>query len=323
MEPAEPIPIKLALVDSDLKGETVVLNHHSMLTPSNFKFGVLRNPSQNFQFRGMLWLTTKNLIFKGFFIEKMGASKISENLVKPFCNIDKDQPFEMKFPIEKVSEIFIGHDNKFQKRFQRYPKLRITFNDEGGTNTFYFYLTRENLIDDELYINKRCTEWKEKIQEQKTKITGVEAGPEAPKVPTPPVPGKRVAPAPRPQAPGVKPALATAPTSLPAATPLGGTDKLLKDMVASSDKKRTGKVLVKPLEEREKPAFVPTVRPIEKSKEELEEEGLAMNLLDTLVPISDDEFQTAQADSSVARCPHCGWIINYATSKCPRCRKTL
>jgi hypothetical protein len=315
MEPAEPIPIKLALVDSDLKGETVVLNHHSMLTPSNFKFGVLRNPSQNFQFRGMLWLTTKNLIFKGFFVEKMGASKISENQLKPFCNIDKDQPFEVKVPIEKISEIFIGHDNKFQKRFQHYPKLRITFTENGGTNTFYFYMTRENLIDDELYINKRCTEWKEKIQELKTKITGIAAAPEVPQVPMPPLPGKRVAPAPRPQAPGGKPA--------PAAAPLGGTDKLLKDAVASSDKKRVGKVLVKPLEEREKPVFTPTVKAIEKSKEELDEEALAMNLLDTLVPISDDEFQAAQADSSVARCPHCGWIINYATAKCPRCRKSL
>jgi hypothetical protein len=323
MEPAEPIPIKLALVDSDLKGETLVLNHHSMLTPSNFKFGVLRNPSQNFQFRGMLWLTTKNLIYKGFLVEKMGASKISENLVKPFCNIDTEQPFEKKIPIETISEIFVGHDNKFQKRFQRYPKLRITFNEDSESNTFYFYLTRENLIDDELYVNKRCTEWKESIQEQKTKITGVAAVPEIPGVPSPPVPGQRVTPSLRPQAPGAKPTPAAVPTSAAAATSIGGTDKLLKDVVASSDKKRFGKVTVKPLEEREKPAFIPTVTPIEKSKEELEEEALAMNLLDTLVPISDDEFQSAQADSSVARCPHCGWIINYATSKCPRCRKTL
>lgn len=320
MEPAEPIPIKLALVDSDLKGETLVLNHHSMLTPSNFKFGVLRNPSQNFQFRGMLWLTTKNLIYKGFLVEKMGASKISENLVKPFCNIATDQPFETKIPIENVADIFIGHDNKFQKRFQRYPKLRITFNEDGTSNTFYFYLTRENLIDDELYINKRCTEWKDKIQEQKAKITGVPAVPETPTIPSPPVPGQR--PAQRLQAPGAKPAPAAVPTSATAATPVSGTDKLLKDVVASSDKKRYGKITVKPLEEREKPAFIPTVAP-EKSKEELEEEALAMNLLDTLVPISDDEFQAAQADSSVARCPHCGWIINYATAKCPRCRKAL
>ncbi|MDD1777936.1 MAG: hypothetical protein LUQ65_07175, partial [Candidatus Helarchaeota archaeon] len=238
---------------------------------------------------------------------------------KPFCNIDKDQPFEIKIPIEKISEIFIGHDNKFQKRFQHYPKLRITFAENGGANTFYFYLTRENLIDDELYINKRCAEWKEKIQEQKVKITGVEV----PQVPTPPIPGKRVTPGPRPQVLGVKPAPAAAPASTPATAPLGGTDKLLKDVVASSDKKRVGKVLVKPLEEREKPVFMPTVKPIDKSQEELDEEALAMNLLDTLVPISDDEFQAAQADSSVARCPHCGWILNYASVKCPRCRKTL
>ena len=97
----------------------------------------------------------------------------------------------------------------------------------------------------------------------------------------------------------------------------------MKDVIASSDKKRVGKVLVKPLEEREKPVFTPTVKPIDKSQEELDEEALAMNLLDTLVPISDDEFQAAQADSSVARCPHCGWILNYASVKCPRCRKTL
>jgi len=313
MEPAEPLPIELTLEDSELENESILLNHHSMLTPANFKFSVLRSPNQNFQFRGMLWLTTKNLIFKGFFIEKMGADKISENLLKPYCNIDQEQPFDTKIPIEKISEVFIGHDNIFQKRFQQYPKLRVSFNGEENSNTFYFYLTRDNLIDDELYINKRCTEWKDKILEQKNKLTGAEPVPEQP--PAPPMPSKKGV--------ATKPATATTPTPPPSIMLPLGTEGVLKQAVESSDKKRVGRVIVKPLEERQKPAFIPTVKPLEKSKEELEEEALAMNLLDTLVPISDDEFQAAQADSSVARCPNCGWIINYATLKCPRCRKEL
>ena len=323
MEPAESLPIELTLLDSELENESIILYHHSMLTPSNFKFSVLRNPNQNFQFRGKLWLTTKNLIFKGFFIEKMGANKISENLVKPFCDIDQEQPFDMKIALEKVSDVFVGHDSIFKKRFQRYPKLRVTFKDDDGTNTFYFYLTRENLIDDELYVNKRCMEWKDKILERRTELTGAEAVPEVPEAPAvPSIAGRKGAPVPRPKAPMTKPVAATASRSAAIATPLG-TEGVLKQAVESSDKKRVGKVIVKPLEERERPAFIPTVTQIEKSKEELEEEALAMNLLDTLVPISDDEFQAAQADSSVSRCPHCGWIINYATVKCPRCRKEL
>jgi hypothetical protein len=320
MEPAEPLPIELNLEASELESESILLNHHSMLTPSNFKFSVLRNPNQNFQFRGKLWLTTKNLIYKGFFINKMGANKISENLLKPYCDIDTEQPFTIKIPIEKILELLIGHDTKFQKRFQHYPKLRITFDGEEGSNTFYFYLTRENLIDDELYINKRCNEWRDKILAQKSELTGVPAVPEVPKAP--PMPAKKGAPASYPKAPVAKPAAAAVKASAPLAAPVG-TEGVLKQAIESADMKRVGKVVVKPLEEREKPAFTPTVTPIDKSKEELEEEALAMNLLDTLVPISDDEFQSAQADSSVARCPHCGWIINYATVKCPRCRKEL
>ena len=85
--------------------------------------------------------------------------------------------------------------------------------------------------------------------------------------------------------------------------------------------RRFGKVVVNPLEEREKPKFTPLTPTVKEPVET--EESLAMNLLDTLVPISDDEFQSAAADTSIARCPHCGWILNYSSTKCPRCRKKI
>ncbi|HUY00929.1 MAG TPA: hypothetical protein VMV49_15310 [Candidatus Deferrimicrobium sp.] len=296
MEPADPIPIQLTLEKGEIENENIILNHHSMLTPSNFNFSVLRNPTQNFQFRGILWCTTQNLIYKGFFIKKMGATKVSEKLMKPYCDIETDQSIELKIPIKDISEIFIGHDTTFQKRFQRYSKLRITFNGEDGSTMFYFYLTRENLIDDELYINKRCSEWKDKITELKEKSLG--------KAPAVPSSAKEVPTAPRPS------------------TPLKGTEGLLKEVIADAEIKRYGRIIVKPLEEREKPKFELITKPIE-SKEEVKEELEFSALLDTLVPVSDEEFSAAAADSSIARCPHCGWILGYSTNKCPRCRKEI
>ena len=308
MEPADPLPIKPSLEDSEFKNQGIVLNHHSMLTPSNFNFSVLRNKTQNFQFRGMLWLTNQNLVYKGFFVEKMGATKVSEKLMKPYCDIDQNQPFELAIPLKSISEIFIGHDETFQKRMQRYSKLRITYQGDDGANTYYFYLTRENLIDDELYISKRCNEWKSKILELKDKAEG-----KAPTV----APSTPAAPASATSAP-----VKAAPTAQPVAKPVLGTEGLLKKAIQDTDAKITGKVVVKPLEEREKPTFTAISKPIEPIQDEEIEPEFA-SILDTLVPVSDEEFSAAAADTSISKCPHCGWILGYATNKCPRCRKEI
>jgi hypothetical protein len=300
MEPADPIPIQLTLNKEELNNEEILLNHHSMLTPSNFNFSVLRNPTQNFQFRGILWLTTLNLVYKGFFITKMGANQISEKIMKPYCDIETDQSVELKIPIKNISDVFIGHDTTFQKRFQRYSKLRITFDGEDGSKIFYFYLTRENLIDDELYINKRCSEWKDKITELRDKSLGKAQAAPIPTITA----GKEMPTAPRP------------PTSVL------GTDGLLKEVIADADVKRYGRIIVKPLEEREKPKFELITKPIGKEAETKEEPEFSA-LLDTLIPVSDEEFAAAAADSSIARCPYCGWILGYSTNKCPRCRKEI
>lgn len=308
MEPAEPLPVKLTLEDPEFKSEKILLIHHSMFTPSDIKFSVLRNLTQNFKYRGTIWLTDKNLVYKGFPIRKMGVTKVSDKLVKPFCEIDSSQPFQMKIDISKISEIFSGHDSTFQRRFQRYPKLRITYRENGGVTTIYFYLTRENLIDDELYINKRCSEWQNKINELRGESGGAPTVPAKPSVPTMGAPRLPVAPS------------AASATSAPSG-PRIGTDALLKKAAEEVEAKRFGKVVVKPLEEREKPAFTPVAAPIQS---ETEEEAPAFTkLLDALVPVSDDEFTAAAADSSISKCPHCGWILGYATTKCPRCRKTI
>ncbi len=300
MEPAESLPEKPTLSEAERKGEQIVLEHHSMLTPSDFNFSVLRNPTQNFQFRGILWLTDRHLVYKGFFVTKMGATKVSEALMKPFCNIDTNQPVSITIPIDEVSDVFMGHDATFQKRFQRYPKLRIQFKSNGGVRAFYFYLTRDNLIDDELYINKRCKEWMDKIMELRSKKMGITPPP----VPTPVKAGTPAAVPAVPKAKGI------------------GTEGVLKEAVATVEGKRFGKIVVKPIEERPKPEFKALTTPV-KVKDEEEEEPAYTKLLDTLIPVSDDEFTAAAADSSVSRCPHCGWILNYATSKCPRCRKEI
>jgi len=305
MEPAEPLPVK-----PTLENETVLLSHHSMLTPKDYTFSVLRDPAQNFKYRGILWLTDKDLIYKGFIVKKMGANKVSEKLFKPFCELDISQSYETKIPIKNIEKVFTGHDDTFQKRFQRYPKLRITYKDNGSKITTYFYLLRENLIDDELYINKRCNEWKNKI----TELIGKEVGaaptaPALPKMPARPVPA---VPSAAPKAAPVAPA----PTP-----PRIGTDALLEKAAQEVEAKRFGKVTVKPLEEREKPRFAAIATPIREQVEEPEPEFT--KLLDALVPVSDDEFSAAAADTSIAKCPHCGWILGYSTVKCPRCRKVL
>ncbi|MHA1266406.1 MAG: hypothetical protein ACTSRS_14325 [Candidatus Helarchaeota archaeon] len=305
MEPAEPLPVKPTFTEGDY-----LLMHHSMMTPANYNFSVLRNPTQNFKYRGILWLTSKNLVFKGFPVLKMGAIKSSEKLFRPFCEIDTTQPYEIKISLEKITEIFIGHDSTFQKRFQRYPKLKITFQENGSNMSLYFYLTRENLIDDELYINKRCSEWQNKIRELKEKERKVSE-------PTPVIQGVS-----KPQSisPRVPSSPATVVPSPPKPTPVG-TDKLLQKAAEEIGAKRYGKVIVKPLEEREKPSFSTIATPIKTEPEKAEPEFT--KLLDTLIPVSDEEFTTAAADSSIAKCPHCGWILGYATKKCPRCRKPL
>jgi len=296
MEPADPLPTKLTLEDTEFKKEQVMLTHHSMLTPMSMNFSVLRSPTQNFKYRGVLWLTDSHLIYKGFPIIKMGSNKVSENLVKPFCELDTKQPFETIVKIENISDVFVGHDDTFQKRFQRYPKLRIKYKGVDGEITSYFYLTRENLIDDELYINKRCTEWHDKINDLLSKTVGAE------------------------------PAAATAAEGAPKAAAVKavrvGTDGLLKEAVAGVEKKIVGKVIVKPLEEREKPQFSAIAMPIDEAAP-VEEDAAFAKLLDGLVPVSDEEFNAAAADTSISKCPHCGWILGYATNKCPRCRKEL
>ncbi|MHA1357348.1 MAG: hypothetical protein ACTSQI_02890 [Candidatus Helarchaeota archaeon] len=312
MEPAEPLSEKPSLSDSEQKGLTIILEHHSMLTPSNFNFSVLRNSTQNFKYRGIAWLTEQNFIFKGFPIVKMGATQVSEKLMKPFCEIETtESPYTLIIPLETISDIFIGHDSTFQKRFQRYPKLRLQYKSANGSETVYFYLTRENLLDDELYINKRCTEWKNKLTELIQKVKGAPVAPESPAIP---------------KVPTTPPPKITTPTTAPAATIPKvkgiGTDALLQKAVEEVGAKRFGKVVVKPLEEREKPKFEALSAPV-KAVEEEEPEPEFVKLLDTLVPISDKEFSIATADSSIARCPHCGWILGYATSKCPRCRKEI
>ncbi len=305
MEPAEPLPVELTL-----ENENVLLSHHSMLTPADYTFSVLRNPAQNFKYRGILWLTDTDLIYKGFPVKKMGANKVSDKLFKPFCDLNSDQLYETKISIEKIVEVFSGHDSTFQKRFQRYPKLRITYKDNGGKAIAYFYLTRENLIDDELYINKRCNEWKNKLSEIVEKVVGIiPAAPAVPKVPTKPSPFAS------------SPATKATPVP-PAPTPARvGTDGLLRKVEQEVGAKRFGKVTVKPLEERDKPKVTPVATPVRNEVEEPEPEFT--KLLDALVPVSDDEFSAAAADTSIAKCPHCGWILGYATFKCPRCRKAI
>lgn len=308
MEPSEPLPVKLTL-----ENETSLLSHHSMLTPADHTFSVLRNPTQNFKYRGILWLTEKDLIYKGFPVTKVDAIKVSEKLIKPLCEIDVNQPYNTRIPIKNIVEVFIGHDSTFQKRFQRYPKLRITFQDNNGESTSYFYLTRENLIDDELYINKRCNEWKNKINE----LLGrdVEVPPTVPAIPK----GPKKAP---PLVPSTAGATATLAPISPAPTPPRiGTDALLDKAAEEIGAKRFGKVTVKPLEERERPKFTAVATPIQDKVEEPEPEFT--KLLDALVPVSDEEFSSAAADTSIAKCPHCGWILGYSTFKCPRCRKEL
>ncbi len=311
MEPAEPLPEKPNLSDSERKGKDILLEHHSMLTPSDFNFSVLRNPAQNFKYRGILWLTETDLVFKGFPVVKMGATKVSEKIMKPFCEIKADQPYTLAIPLDEVSDVFTGHDSTFQKRFQRYPKLRLEYKGEDGSQTIYFYLTRENLIDDELYINKRCNEWREKLNKLIQKPTSAPSVPEAPAIPK--APSATATPA---SAPAPAPAVATP------KVPSIGTDALLEKAVEEVGAKRFGKVVVKPLEEREKPKFEALSAPI-KPLEEDEPEPEFVKLLDTLVPVSDEEFSAAAADTSISRCPHCGWILGYATSNCPRCRKEI
>ncbi|NVM02038.1 MAG: hypothetical protein HWN67_06860, partial [Candidatus Helarchaeota archaeon] len=41
------------------------------------------------------------------------------------------------------------------------------------------------------------------------------------------------------------------------------------------------------------------------------------------IEILSTEFESMTADTSINKCPHCGWLLAWDQHKCPKCRKEV
>ncbi|MHA1385533.1 MAG: hypothetical protein ACTSR3_17400 [Candidatus Helarchaeota archaeon] len=149
--------IKGLKLDSDkLKDQKIILSNVASLTPSDFEFSALRSKTQNLQYIGKLWLTDKNLIFKGFNLEEL--SPIREPADKIVMKLG--DPYENSFDLSKIDKIFVGHDETFGRRHQIFSKLRISSNNDH----YYFILFDDKLVSVKEEVYERSKNWQDKIE---------------------------------------------------------------------------------------------------------------------------------------------------------------
>ncbi|MFX0139312.1 MAG: hypothetical protein ACFFDN_37070 [Candidatus Hodarchaeota archaeon] len=148
---------KIELEGQELEDQKILLSNIASLSTMDFEFSALRSKTQNLQYLGKLFLTNKNLIFKGFNIKEL--SPIREPANKIICKLG--EPYLNSIDLSTIDKIFIGHDETFGRRHQIFSKLRIT----GKTDTFYFILFNEKLVSVKEKVFERAKEWQAKIEE--------------------------------------------------------------------------------------------------------------------------------------------------------------
>ncbi|NVM01594.1 MAG: hypothetical protein HWN67_04630, partial [Candidatus Helarchaeota archaeon] len=142
---------KVKLEGQELKDENILLSNIASLTSDDFEFSALRSKTQNLQYLGKIFLTDKNLIFKGFNISEM--SPIREPADKIICKLG--EPYTNSIDLATIDKIFVGHDETFGRRHQMFSKLIIT----SKSKIYYYILLEEKLVSNKETVYKFTKEW--------------------------------------------------------------------------------------------------------------------------------------------------------------------
>ncbi|MHC1591179.1 MAG: hypothetical protein ACXQS8_03770, partial [Candidatus Helarchaeales archaeon] len=75
-------------------------------------------------------------------------------------------------------------------------------------------------------------------------------------------------------------------------------------------------------------AYAPVAQTYKKAVIEEKEHSFTDKILDDItesidIDVLDYELNTSYADTSVNRCPHCGWMLAWNAKKCPKCKKSV
>ena len=379
------------LTEKDIKkfGESVI-EKPACMVPSTFSFSALKSATQNLQYKGTLFLTPTHLVFKGNEIVSCGKiTDIADSGDTSSVPIElKSSDFELDVEIEKIKDIFVGHDELFGRRHLIFPKLRIA----TSSKIWYFLLFDNNLLSSKNDIQKRAEEMKEKIGMAKRGALKDKGSVSTPKVVKPKVvkPETKAAPdipiakviqdkstqpedrkisvedlkkvakkpvvaTPKPVEAKVKPV--PEPTQTPETPVLKNIEKLkqkpqkmpeepkkavapkatqkksvaeiIKDKQEEISSKKKFKITeVKPYEPQTKTTYAPMAQVMKPTKlEEKDDKYLDDLLLDMSeevdIDILEGELSQASADTSIHRCPHCGWMLAWNSTSCPKCKKRI
>ncbi|MHA1785023.1 MAG: hypothetical protein ACTSVY_12480 [Candidatus Helarchaeota archaeon] len=105
--------------------------------------------------------------------------------------------------------------------------------------------------------------------------------------------------------------------------------EIIKDKQQEISSKKVFKITkVKPYESSSKTTYAPMAQVMKPTKiEEKEDKYLNDLLLDMTeevdLDILEGELSQASADTSINRCPHCGWILAWNSVTCPKCKKRV
>jgi len=139
----------ITLTTDEIKDTKVLLYNHCLITTSDTEFSIINTKTLNFKYRGKLWLLDKGILFKGYEIISFQVQKdLNEpNKYKPICKVDYSKPVKIELPFSRITGTFIGHDDKFRKRFLNYSKLRIDYETEDYEDkSLYILFTNEDLL---------------------------------------------------------------------------------------------------------------------------------------------------------------------------------
>ena len=321
-------------------------------------------------------LTPTHLVFKGN--EIVSCGKIIDitsqtNIVEDVSIELKNSVFTLDIEVDKIKDVFVGHDELFGRRHLIFPKLRIA----TSSKIWYFALFDKSLKSKKGDVEERATNMKAKIGQAKKGELSDGGAPVskavAPKVIRPTVTSqvpiatvvkdkpksttasgikaenlKKLAKKPTVVQPTVKkeePKLKNierlkekGPEIKPKPKVEMKEDRFkVKKSVAEIIQDKQDEVLskksfkitkVKPYEPQAKTTYSPMAQVMKPTKiEDKEDKYLDDLLLDMSDEVDMDilqgELSQASADTSINRCPHCGWMLAWNSISCPKCKKRV
>ncbi len=372
---------ELMLSDKDKeKYGSMKLFQSACMVPSTHEFSALKSETQNLKYKGNLILTPKYLIFRGNEIVSCGKiNDITGQQEPEEVPIElKSSVFTLDIELNKVKDVFVGHDELFGRRHLIFPKLRIA----TSTKIWYFVLFDKSLKSKKADVEERSNNMKAKIgaakrgelsdgespapkvvrptiikdvpipmvienKSQQTQPTGVKAENlqklvKKPTVLKPEVKAPEKIEEPiieeeKPQLKNIEKLKQQGPETKIPSTPIKPVDKLKveekslaqivqgqQDEIAS---KKTFQITkVKPYEPQAATPYSPMAQVMKPTKIEDKDDKYLDDLLVDMseevdLDILEGELSQASADTSINRCPHCGWMLAWNSVTCPKCRK--